>query len=82
MTEIKKQILEELEAELAKDDAKMKELQETIRGEMFAKSTVRGGLFSNAARDACDKRAEAAKKQKDAIEKASAWKREMLSKYR
>ena len=82
MNGLKQKLLKELEGEVAKENAEIKRLKDDISGEMFAKSTVTGGLFSNAARNACDKRANAARNKINIIEQRSAWKKEMLSKYK
>lgn len=78
---LKNQIRQELMDTVKKKKAAIKELEETVRSEMFLRSTVTGGALSTAARKACDARANAAR-QKIAVIKASmAWQEEMLKKY-
>lgn len=78
---LREQILQELREEAAKADAKIKDYDDTIHAEMFARSTITGGPFSNAARSACETRAQQARNQKAAVERSISWIKEMLAKY-
>lgn len=76
------QILKELTESVEKKRKAIKELDEKVSSEMFLKSTVTGGAFSTAARNACDSRAAAARQQANLIRSQNAWGEEMLTKYK
>ena len=78
----KEKLLKELEKEINNDKKQIKELEEKVKDEMFLKSTVNGGAFSNMARNACDRRANAATGQKLRIKERLDWEEEMVSKYK
>lgn len=80
--DLRTQILQELREASDKAKAEMQKYSDDISTEMFAKSTVSGGLFADSARKSCDKRADEARKKRDAVEKANKWNSEMLLKYR
>lgn len=79
---LKEQILSELQTQDEIAQAKIKELDENIRAETFAMSTVTGGAFAGTARNACQSRIQAATSKKNMIVQQNSWIREMLSKYR
>lgn len=64
-----------------KKKAVIKELKETVSSEMFLRSTVTGGAFSTAARNACDARVNAARQKIAVVKEGMAWQEEMLNKY-
>ena len=78
---MREQLINELRAQIALDEAAMKELDERISTEMYAISTIRGGAFAGAAENACRARADKARNQKARIEKNYTWRTDMLSKY-
>lgn len=80
--ELKRQLLEELKEEVAKSNARIRELEEKIITQRLLKSTVRDTLGANSARKACDKRAQEARERMKIVENEVAWKKEMLSKYK
>lgn len=81
-TTLKDQIRQELMDAVEKKKAIIKELEETVRSEMFFRSTVTGGAFSTAARNACDARANAARQKITVVKAGMAWQEEMLNKYK
>lgn len=76
------QILKELTESVEKKRKAIKELDEKASSEMFLRSTVTGGAFSTAARNACDSRAAAAQQKASLIRSQNAWGEEMLKKYK
>lgn len=78
---LKGQIRQELMDVVKKKKAVIKELEETVSSEMFLRSTVTGGAFSTAARNACDARANAARQKIAVVKEGMAWQEEMLNKY-
>lgn len=79
--DLRQQILKELKKSYDADLKKIKELENTASFERMAGASCRGAL-SNAARNACEKRAEAALDQSRAIKAKSSWKKEMIAKYK
>ena len=79
---LKEQLLSELRKQNEVAQAEIKKLEETIRAESFAMSTVTGGAFAGSARSACQNRIQAASSQKERIKRDNAWISEMLSKYK
>ena len=82
MITLKEQILQELNEAVGKKNAILKELEEAVRSEMFLKSTVTGGLFADAARNACEARADAARRKISSVKAGMAWQEEMIKKYK
>lgn len=80
-SELREKIKEELEEYVEKRQQKIKELRDTISAEMICKASVQGGALATAARNACDSRADAARRQISALESEISWRQEMLSKY-
>lgn len=79
---LRTQIFKELTESVEKKRKVIKELDEKASAEMLLKSTVTGGVFSPAARNACDSRAAAARQQASLIRSQNAWGEEMLKKYK
>lgn len=79
---LKEQLLSELSQQNEIAQKEIKDLESTISGEMFAQSTLSGGLIAAMAESACDSRIQRAQTQKDEIKKQNAWISEMLSKYK
>ncbi|MCI6958092.1 MAG: hypothetical protein SPI15_08655 [Candidatus Faecousia sp.] len=79
---LREQLLSELQKQNEIAQAAIKEQEEIISAEAFARSTITGGPFSSTARSACDSRMQAASTQKNRLQQENAWISEMLSKYR
>lgn len=80
-TDLRKQLIRELNDAVNKKKSQIKEYEETVKNEMFLKSTVQGGAFAGMARSACDKRANTARRNADVLKKSMEWQEEMLKKY-
>ena len=78
---LREQLLAELRQQNEIAQETIKRLKEQINSEAFARSTVNGGAFASAARDACDKRIQNATQAKNRIEQQNKWISEMLSLY-
>lgn len=78
---LRDQLLSELRQQDDIAQAKIKKLEEDISGEAFLISTLQDGVFAGVARNACQKRMEAASAEKDRIKQQNSWISEMLSKY-
>lgn len=79
---LREQLLSELREQNEIAQGKIKDLEESIRAESFAMSTVTGGALSGVARSAGQSRIQAAASEQGRIEAKNAWIREMLSKYK
>ena len=79
---LREQLLSELQKQNEIAQEAIKEQEEIISAEAFARSTITGGPFSSTARSACDSRMQAASTQKNRLQQENAWISEMLSKYR
>ncbi len=81
--EIRELLLKELREAVDKENALIKQYNDDVSNEMFCRSTVSGnGALANVARNACEKRANEARRKKEAVEAEAKWKKEMLAKYR
>ena len=78
---LKDMLLQELTDFVEKSEKEIKELKEEINTQMFLKSTVNGGAFATAAINACNRRADAARRKIQVIEAKTKWHKEMLEKY-
>lgn len=72
----------ELKDEYDQKQTEIRRYREKIEDEMFLKSTVTGGLFSGAARNACDKRANEAAMKKRQLENEISWIKKTLDTYK
>ena len=80
-TDLRNQLIQELYDAVNKKKSQIKEYEETVNNEMFLKSTVQGGALAGMARSACDKRADTARRNADALRKSMEWQEEILKKY-
>ena len=79
---LREQLLSELRKQNEVAKAAIKEQEDIISAEAFAKSTITGGPLSSTARSACDSRIQAASAKQNRLQQKNAWISEMLSKYR
>ncbi len=79
---LREQLLSELKQRNEVAQAQIKELESKINLEAFSITTITGGALAGAARSACQRRMEAARREKDRVIQQNAWVSDMLSKYK